>query len=448
MAESRGYLLPAGEAYTEDMLCCFVFVPNKDEYRRAFFGSLDYFGTWLAWERDADKRGQDAARAWKLANEFTRECWEMGTCDLMIEKLDELIALQGGITCCPSPQYITYNDNRVETTTIVVGVGDAPDYYGETAVTDWDDWKQYVCYHAHVLVDDLINAANKIDSLLDTGIWALDAYLWMVRQIVFREGGWEIPIDLSWAGTIFKAILQGGAGYFEIIADDIEAGRDDIVCSLINGTSLRDAVESVIGEYLAWDLFYQFMDYDTAQAVIYNGGIDGIGYLTPIQREDCECEPESQQLIPNPDILDSCAGWSFLTPLPTFVCSGGDGGSAGFVNTTDTGAKLKSGTFVIPSGCTGLWGEIRQYDYGSRNQVAYLYLHRASDDVQVDFCYVGFNDGINNWHNKYATSDGPMTNFVVGTEYYIKYRQQTLPTGTSCNVSGIWLYTLEPEDWP
>ncbi|GAG82343.1 unnamed protein product, partial [marine sediment metagenome] len=45
-----GYLLPDGEAFTDEYECCMVFVPAKDEYRRAFFGALDYFGTWLAWE--------------------------------------------------------------------------------------------------------------------------------------------------------------------------------------------------------------------------------------------------------------------------------------------------------------------------------------------------------------------------------------------------------------
>ena len=290
MSKDIGYLLPDGNAYTEDMECCFIFVPAKDEYRRALFGALDYFGTWLAWQRDSEKRGQDAARAWKLANEYTRECWEMGACDLMLDKLDQLIALQGNVPqCCGTNTNITYNDNRIETTTIVPGVGGAPSTYGETAVADWDEWKEYACFHAHNFVDDLINAANKIDVLLDLGIWAIDAYFWLVRQIVFRDGGIAIPIDLSWAGVIFKGILQGGEGLFNIVADDIESGREDIVCAFLNGTSVEDAVESVLTPSVAWTLFYQFIDYETAAAVIYNGEVEGMGYLIPTKRDDCDC---------------------------------------------------------------------------------------------------------------------------------------------------------------
>ena len=289
VSDGIGYILPEGDAYTDEFECCFIYVPAKDEYRRALFGALDYFATWLAWERDAAKRGKDAARAWKEANELTRECWEMGTCDLMVDLLQQLVDKESANACCVGNEYVTYNDNRVETTTIVVDQGAPPATYGETAVTDWDDWKEYVCFHAHAFVDDLVNSANKVDSLLDLGVWALDAAYWMMRQLVYRNPVWIVPIDLSWMTTIYKAILQGGEGYFDILADDIEDAREDIVCALINGTSLEDAVYSAIGGTLAWTLWYQFIDYDTTTAVIYNGGIDGFGYLTPIQRDDCDC---------------------------------------------------------------------------------------------------------------------------------------------------------------
>jgi hypothetical protein len=78
MAESRGYLLPDGDAYTDQTTCIRVYVPNRVEYLRALQGSLDYLGTWLAWERDDLHRGIDAARAWKNANELTNATIDKG----------------------------------------------------------------------------------------------------------------------------------------------------------------------------------------------------------------------------------------------------------------------------------------------------------------------------------------------------------------------------------
>jgi hypothetical protein len=68
---STGYLLP-DDADTEDISCLLVFYPDKDEYRRALFGSLDYLGTWTAWQREPERKGIIASRLWKEANEKTR----------------------------------------------------------------------------------------------------------------------------------------------------------------------------------------------------------------------------------------------------------------------------------------------------------------------------------------------------------------------------------------
>ncbi|GAH51974.1 unnamed protein product, partial [marine sediment metagenome] len=73
--------------------------------------------------------------------------------------------------------------------------------------------------------------------------------------------------------------------------DDIETARDDIVCVLLNGGVLRDIVKETIGEFsLSWILFFQWIDYESAQAIIYEGGHDGL-YLSPELRDDCECVP-------------------------------------------------------------------------------------------------------------------------------------------------------------
>jgi hypothetical protein len=200
----------------------------------------------------------------------------------------------------------------VETTTIVVDSGSAPTHYGETAVADWDEWKEYVCFHAHAYVDDLVNMAEKIDGLLDLGMFAIDALSWLLGVSVFRNDGFTVPVDLTWVGVIFEAVLDAGAGYFDAIVADLEAGREDIVCALINGTSLEDAVDAAIGTTLAWDILYQSLDYESTTAVIYNGGIDGMGYLTPTKRADCVCETLETfpyQILSNPDFTGSATPW-------------------------------------------------------------------------------------------------------------------------------------------
>jgi hypothetical protein len=72
MGDKYGYLIPENVS-PDDYGCLLVFYPSDDLYRRELFGALDYFGTWVAWERDAAKRGILAASAWKIANEKTRE---------------------------------------------------------------------------------------------------------------------------------------------------------------------------------------------------------------------------------------------------------------------------------------------------------------------------------------------------------------------------------------
>ncbi len=100
MTKGKGYLLPSGDATEDELECCLVFYPARDEYRRALMGSLDYLATWIAWERDSQKRGQDAAASWKLANIQTWECCSMGFCDDLSTTLQELLAAIHALECC------------------------------------------------------------------------------------------------------------------------------------------------------------------------------------------------------------------------------------------------------------------------------------------------------------------------------------------------------------
>lgn len=78
---SEGYRLPAEpDAGGEYYRVC-VSVPRRWEYLVAFFGALEYFEKWIAWERDEAHTGQIAAMVWKTANEITHNEWAQGECN-------------------------------------------------------------------------------------------------------------------------------------------------------------------------------------------------------------------------------------------------------------------------------------------------------------------------------------------------------------------------------
>ena len=289
MVQNIGYLLPEGDAYTDELACLMLFYPDKPEYRRALFGALDYFGTWLAWERDVDKRGKDAARAWAEAIAATRECLSMNTCELLLAKLDRIIALHE--TCCvPGGDYITYNENIVVTTVIVPGSGDPPDYWGEQAVADWDEWLEYVCGQAHALVDDIINTIDDLEIAGTITGYVLDFIAHLFSLVQWRMVEDLIPVNFSLIQAIVNALGEGLLAFdFDQARDDVEDAREDIVCSLILGTSVEDEIETALSGQagVLWSLFFDFIDWETTTAAIYKGEIEDVGYLPVIQADTC-----------------------------------------------------------------------------------------------------------------------------------------------------------------
>lgn len=287
VSEGRGYLLPNGECFTDEYECCLVAIPAKDEYRRAFFGALDYFGTWRAWERDTEKRGKDAALAWVNATEITRECWEMGFCDDMLTTLQNIELLLSNKECCGGST--TVGDTIVTTTVIVPGVGGDPTEWGETPVADWDEWSEYVCYYANKFVDDLIASAETLDTVAEIGAWTVEFFANILRVMQFLT--LVYPVSYAAALSLRDSFTSAGdlSDSFDSVAAAFEAGRNDIVCAFMTGSSVSDAVESVLDDATLWTLLYQFNNYDATQALVYEGSVDGEVYLPPIKRDDCEC---------------------------------------------------------------------------------------------------------------------------------------------------------------
>lgn len=292
MSDGRGYLLPDGDAYTDEVACVLLFYPDKDEYRRALRGALDYFGVWLAWERDSAKRGQDAARAWKEANILTYECMDMNYCGLILANLDAILNLLSQQHCCDGTNSVTYFDQTIVNTTIVPGVGDPPSTWGESEEpVDWDDWSQYVCYHAHLYVDYLIESAGLMDTLVTLGSWGVDFLSFILSRIIYGSpSGGIVPVNFGWVNTISNLLLDAlGTLDFDTLEDKFEAAREDIVCALMLGESLEDAVEAAVDDSVLWAVYYMWLGYDSTVATIYTGEVPEVGYLTPSQRDDCVC---------------------------------------------------------------------------------------------------------------------------------------------------------------
>lgn len=288
MSKGVGYLLPPGEAYTNEYECCLVVIPAKDEYRRAFFGALDYLSTWIAWERDTEKRGVDAALSWLEANEITREFWEMGFCGDMLAVLISIDAKLGNLSCCDGST--TVGDVVTVVTVIDPGEGPDPTVWGETSVADWDEWLEYVCYHAHKFVDQLVSTAGTLDLIAETGAWTVEFFANILRVLRFLT--LVYPVSYAAALEIYESFQNAGdmSDTFDDVAADFEAARNDIVCAFINGTSVSDAVEDALGNPTLWSLLYQFNNYDSLQALVYEGTVDETVYLAPVKRDDCECE--------------------------------------------------------------------------------------------------------------------------------------------------------------
>jgi len=98
-SDGVGYLLPDNPE-PDRLDCIRVYYPSDAMYLRALVGSLSYLGTWLAWERDEEKRGRLAAIAWKDANDRTfdemplgcgEDCPDCELCDMTKEELAEII---------------------------------------------------------------------------------------------------------------------------------------------------------------------------------------------------------------------------------------------------------------------------------------------------------------------------------------------------------------------
>lgn len=249
MTKGKGYLLPSGDASEDELACCIVFYPKRDEYRRALMGSLDYLATWIAWERDSEKRGQDAAASWKLANIQTWECCSMGFCDDLATSLNDILAAITALECC-GEQDITDGDQYTDP--IVDGEGDVPQNiidagYAEDA-EDWDGFANYKCMISHLAVDHVETFFREIaPHISDTGIVIGGvgigfALLGAILAVIGYPITMSIIAAVGTASAIWYWITDYGKSAVVDIADEIAIHHDALACAIYEGDGVADSV--------------------------------------------------------------------------------------------------------------------------------------------------------------------------------------------------------------
>jgi hypothetical protein len=201
--------------------------------------------------------------------------------------------LQASDPCCG--ENTTFGPSDDYGTDIDPGVGDDPTHYGETEVADWDEWLEYLCHSANAWVDTLIHNSNTAAAGLESGGISVALLGGILAALSFFGLPGLIAIGfimLAVAGltaSVTHTMVENAAG-------DIEAAREDIVCAILRGRSLSDAVEEAVGGGAVWDYFYSLVLYDSAQALLYEGG-DGESYLDAQKDDSCVCEQLGEFLV-------------------------------------------------------------------------------------------------------------------------------------------------------
>jgi hypothetical protein len=225
-----------------------LFYPAKDEYRQALFGALDYFATWLAWEKEPELKGKDAARAWRQAVEATRECIEMNTCETMLTLLRDIRANTGNYCCdtadiSDGDQYTDEVQDGVDTVPQnIVDAGYADD------VDDWDSFYDYKCMISHLMVSNMQGQTAKFLQYTDeTGavIGALAAVAAIAAAILFISGAvlvLGIVLAIGGAAVLYEAISQLGRVGLASLIDNLEEHHDELACAIFDADGSAGAV--------------------------------------------------------------------------------------------------------------------------------------------------------------------------------------------------------------
>ncbi|MCK4962633.1 MAG: hypothetical protein KAS19_09105 [Anaerolineales bacterium] len=251
---AMGYPLPSGDAYTDDLACIMLMYPNKPEYRQALMSAYFYFGNWLAWERDPQKKGADAALAWKEAIEATLECIEMNACETIIELLTDIRA-NTGVYCC---DVVDISDGDQYTDEVEDGVGDVPQNiidagYADDAA-DWDGFYDYKCMISHLMVENLKGSTGMILARLDTAEAALVtvAAVAAIALAIATAGGailvYGVALSAAGVAGLYAAMTLLGALGLTDLLEGLDEHEDALACAIYEADGSANALIALKAE--------------------------------------------------------------------------------------------------------------------------------------------------------------------------------------------------------
>jgi hypothetical protein len=234
-------------------------------------GSLDYLATWIAWERDSEKRGQDAAASWKLANIQTWECTNMGYCDDLATTLQALLAATQALECCGDQDI---SDGELYTDVVVDGVGNVPQNiidagYADDAA-DWDGFDDYKCMISHLAVDHIETFFREISPFISAsgivigGIGVVGALLGGILALVGLPIAVGILVALGASAGIWAWITTYGKSAVDDLADDIATNHAALACAIYGADGVADAIDDFNTEV---DALFSTIDATAIKAV-------------------------------------------------------------------------------------------------------------------------------------------------------------------------------------
>lgn len=252
MQNHPGYIIPE-EPQPEGYYCLKVFIPADDLYLYAFSGAFQFFGKWLAWERDNAHRGTLAAQAWREAIQYTftngwLNCGEDELCEhcdlipVILERLEELTNMNINVNCgcgcggsgggiAPPPPIEDIEPEDL----------DLPDPPDDTPipVTNLQQKCNVANYMAVAWRNAVIRLVNETTTFNEFRVWFYNFWETIgAAYVSFLYGVWLAC--RTW-------LANHAAGW---VADNIDPIFNDVVCAMYQSESpaqARENVEAIIG---------------------------------------------------------------------------------------------------------------------------------------------------------------------------------------------------------
>lgn len=266
------YLNPETVPSADDAEFCSVCVcfPDYPEYRAALLGSLNYLAQWTAWERDSAHSARKSAALWLVANEATKECWDMpcgGSTLPPVINVTVNNSCGGGSSstayCVNDDGTITINPPPIGEQPVFPvlplpdGLTEIPDPFTPdegTPPTGYDDWETYdadACAAANALVEYAYQFFYEAGKFLTEDVFSMGAMLIVIINILTSPLGLYVLFERALSLRIVELVgrywwveLLGAP--FVAVAEYIDENRQEMVCELYQARGNSASWENLV----------------------------------------------------------------------------------------------------------------------------------------------------------------------------------------------------------